>query len=354
MNSRAVTLEAITFPKHIQISLYGDGATIRRYYQVKISLKEIAQLCADIIDLLNQSAEAGKKAPYIAANLQKTGQLLFDQLLPDAVKDGLAATKANTLTLVLDDRLAEVPWELLFDGQQFLSLRFNIGRILKTTEDISPCPARKTKFPQKMLILADPTNNLPAARVEAMVVGDVIEKKPDWVHLSSKVIGISRLYLKKNMRGFDALHYAGHARYDAKNAKNSGWLLNDGTLTVSDIRQMAAAAPFPALVFSNSCDSAMAKTGYIDQTMEKKCLGLATAFLASGTRYFIGSLWKLSDEAALFFAREFYKQLLQGRAIGEAVRRARTYLIRNYGTGNIAWASYVLYGDPAKTLFPKR
>jgi hypothetical protein len=63
-------------------------------------------------------------------------------------------------------------------------------------------------------------------------------------------------------------------------------------------------------------------------------------------RAYLGSLWRVDDDAAEAFALAFYQSVLQGHMIGEAVQHARIAVIGKHGEGQHAWASYVLYGPP--------
>jgi len=56
-----------------------------------------------------------------------------------------------------------------------------------------------------------------------------------------------------------------------------------------------------------------------------------------------GKYWMSRGE---LFAVEFYSALMEGATIGEAMRQARLFLIKEYGEDTIVWASYMLYGDP--------
>ncbi len=56
----------------------------------------------------------------------------------------------------MDDQLVQVPWELLHDGRQFLCQGFNLGRLVKTRQNISGGKTRLLGPPLKVLVLADP------------------------------------------------------------------------------------------------------------------------------------------------------------------------------------------------------
>ncbi len=49
-------------------------------------------------------------------------------------------------------------------------------------------------------------------------------------------------------------------------------------------------------------------------------------------------------------AQTFYREMLSGKTIAEALRIARVTLIQEHGEQTIVWASYVLYGDPSRAF----
>ena len=109
---------------------------------------------------------------------------------------------------------------------------------------------------------------------------------------------------------------------------------------------MAGAKPFPALVFSNACQSGQTEEWKISEGYSKRIYGLANAFLLAGVQHYIGTFWEILDRPGSLFSREFYRAMTEGCPIGEAVKKARMSLIREYGEDTIVWASYMLYGDP--------
>jgi len=76
--------------------------------------------------------------------------------------------------------------------------------------------------------------------------------------------------------------------------------------------------------------------------------GWAKSFLTAGAGAFIGSLWEVRDSSASLFAEEFYRVLVSGAPLGDAMKQART-AIQNE-PGDPTWLAYTLYGNPAAIL----
>ncbi len=283
----------------------------------------------------------------IINQLKSTGQLLFDAIFSVEMKHKLATTTSEDLVISIDDHLVYIPWELLYDGNSFLCLRFNMGRLVRTRQAIPKFTVRQTEIPLEILIVADPQGNLPSAHKEGYSIRDKLNNLEDTIDMTIMNSGVKPALLGQKMCDFDILHYAGHADYDIKNPSNSGFLMEDGKLKASDINKMIGLKPLPSLVFSNACQSGHTDAWKVGNDYEAQIYGLANAFLLAGVQHYIGTFWEVHDESSLYFATDFYKELAAGTSVGEAIRKARLQLIEKYGEENIIWASYMLYGDPS-------
>ncbi len=343
-------LEAVRKEKKINVSLYQLGSTVHAFEEIAFSSSDILALGAEITRLLSQANEFSGRVKGLSLELKKTGQLLFDALLTEDIKSRLKSTKVQNLIVALDENLVEVPWELLFDGEQFLSLRFNFGRVIKTQNKNLSVTQRFIQRPMKMLILADPCGDLAMASREAQLLRDVLQGESGQISVSTKQKEIVTDYLKRNLRDYDLVHYAGHAEFRESAPAKGGWRLADGNFTVGDVLKMKGGAAFPLLVFSNACQSAYQKGEGRTAQAEQQIFNLANAFLLSGVKYFIGALGKIPDDIGPTFAQAFYQTLVNGKSAGFALRKARLRVIEERGEDCLSWASYILYGDPSGLL----
>jgi CHAT domain-containing protein/TolB-like protein len=330
-----------------------EEKTIKHYEENRFQPREIEKYCKDIIDLLNRANRRGMVSTEILGRLREKGHLFFDEILPTETKNKFAATSARDLILQLDDNLVHIPWELLFDGEEFLCLKFNMGRVVRTRQKILHFKERKKGKPLKMLLLADPKKDLESSYQEGLAVRDALDKDKHLIHISFRSGPIDSQFVRAKIRDFDMVHYAGHADYDPEDPGESGWLLEKGKLTASDIGKLAGLSPFPALIFSNACKSGQTEQWKIDENYNEKIYGLANAFLLSGVQHYVGTFWEILDTSSSQFALDFYKSMFKGASIGEALHLARHSMIKTYGKNSILWASYLLYGDPTtKYILP--
>ena len=323
----------------------GKESTIRHYEEIPVSMDLIQTKCREMVDTLNKANRKGCVTRDVLLRLREIGQVLHDELFSLNVKEKLKNTKAEYLTLRIDDQLVQIPWELLNDGKHFLCQRFNIGRLVKTRQPILGIRTRLLAKPLKMLILADPEGDLKGAYAEGVQIREHMDRDKDLINVSFLSGNITPDSIKEKIRNFDFVHFAGHADFDPQNAEESGWRLTKGSLKAKDIAKMASTI-MPSLIFSNACQSARTDMWVIKVDFQDEIFGLANSFLLAGVKHYVGTFWEISDEPSSRFASKFYKYLFSGMTIGEAIRWSRLALIKEYGEESIVWASYVLYGDP--------
>jgi len=344
-------IDVMRVADRLKISAYekfvGESETVLHYREIPIPIDIIDRRCREIAETLNKANRQGRVSRDILVRLREIGQVFFDDLFTQDVKQKVRNTAAEHLILNLDDTLVHIPWELLYDGRQFLSQRFSMGRLVRTKQKVPGSGRlRKLTGPLKMLILADPGGDLNGAYAEGKQLRDYIDEHKKLVSVSLLTQGITSEYIREKIRNFDFAHYAGHSDYDHDNPGESGWRLKKERFRAREIVKMAGAGSMPSLIFSNACQSARTEGWEIRESFHDEIFGLANAFVLSGVRHYVGTFWEVLDQPSRRFAVEFYKQLFSGQSVGMAVRRARLALIREYGEETIVWASYLLYGDP--------
>jgi CHAT domain-containing protein len=350
MSAYGLVLEAARQERRIKVSVYERGAgiegTLRPYEDSPVSWDQVERGVSEITGLLNRANKRGKLSPEIFRSLTKAGQLLFDLLIPAKAREKLNASSAEELILHIDDKLVHIPWELLFNGREFLCRRFATGRVVSTSQVPTALAKRELKAPLKVLILADPRQDLKASYREGVEIRNLLDEASSEFEVDFKSAPIDVSFVKKNLRDYDVVHYAGHADYNPGKPAEGGWLLSDGRLKASEIPTMGGLQPMPFLVFSNACQSGQSGEWQVQDDYGEQIFGLANAHLMAGVQHYIGTFWEILDEPSSHFAKSFYGFLAQGEPVGAAVRKARERLIADFGEETIVWASYMLYGDP--------
>jgi CHAT domain-containing protein/tetratricopeptide (TPR) repeat protein len=353
-DTNALVLEILRQDNALAMSVFDHGelaSTLRHYSKLPFLFPEANNLCQEILDVLNKAGKEVRQENELADHLKKAGQLLWDHLLTKPVKEKLKATQVLDLILSIDEELVNIPWELLYTGEDFLCLKFNLGRVVRTREQSNLPQYRSLSGNPKMLILVNPTADLKSAYSEGVFIKNQFVHRRKEISIDFKSTNIDTIYVKKNLRDYDIVHFAGHCQYDADRPKNSGWVLSDKVFTVNDICVMGQTLSLPTLVFSNACHSAKSQDSLLNKDCQQRTYSLASAFLFSGVRHYIGTIRKIEDPISLTFAKEFYSRLISGHSVGESMRLSRLKLVKEHGIAAISWASYILYGDPKFTLF---
>ncbi len=348
-------LEVVCRDQYLNLSLYEreQVSPLKAINTIPIDFSRIECLNSEIIALINRATKKKKYNEGLLNELKKNARLLYDLILPREIKNRLSSLGSVNLILSLDERLISIPWEILFDGRDFLCLKFNLGRSIRTQNFSIQVQYRSIPEKPKMLILANPTGDLRSAYQEGIYIKNCLIKRGR-INVDFKAQEIDSNYVRKNLRDYDIIHFAGHCEYNYKNPQESGWILSDGWVSARDFLTLGESSALPSMIFANACQSARASSDILDSHSQSNIYSLAQAFLFAGARHYMGSFWRLDDDFSAEFAEEFYNQISNTQSIGKAVRLARLRLFNRYNY-SIAWAGYVLYGDPSFVLFkPKR
>ena len=113
-------------------------------------------------------------------------------------------------------------------------------------------------------------------------------------------------------------------------------------LTPGDVKQMRRV---PELVFINCCHLGRVDGKDSDRDrLHRLAANLAMQFIEMGVRAVIAAGWAVNDLAALTFAESFYRDMVNGRPFGEAVRLARKRTWLGHPAYN-TWGACQCYGD---------
>ncbi|MFH1577974.1 MAG: tetratricopeptide repeat protein [Candidatus Omnitrophota bacterium] len=345
-------LEITVQDQHLNMSLNQKEqvSPLKTVSSVPIDFSRIEYLVNEVVIIINKANQKKLIDKYSVDELTKNTRLLYDLLFSRQIKARLSSVVSANLVFSLDERLIDIPWEILFDGTDFLCLKFNLGRSIHTkTSEIQPT-YRSIPLRPKMLILANPTGDLKSAYQEGLRIKNFLIKNGR-INVDFKAQNIDSNYVRKNLRDYDIIHFAGHCEYDLKNPEESGWVLSDGWISAREFFALSAGSAFPSVIFVNACQSARTSNNILDPESQGNVYTLAQAFLFAGVRHYLGSFWRIEDNSSWEFAEEFYSQIVNSKPIGEAVRLARLRLFRKYGISAINWSAYVLYGDPSFVLF---
>ena len=117
--------------------------------------------------------------------------------------------------------------------------------------------------------------------------------------------------------------------------------------TTADIAKVGIRA---TLMVLSCCHSGHGKI-----MMAEGVVGIARAFLASGARSVLGSLWLLDDSSTKEFMIRFYGHLVRDKLIAsEALHQSMKWMRETKKYGVSDWAPFVLIGDDVTFDFKLR
>jgi len=272
--------------------------------------------------------------------LYALGLSVAHDLLGEGVAEALADLPGDHLQLGVHGELAAVPWELMVTrkGGRFLWQLFSVTRQLRDEAPAAGAIAGASGA-HRVLLLAnlepEQGRTLPAAEQEAASLLELGATRPDLLRVVRKSPRDGDELRRLLREGFDVVHFAGHTGRTDDGGR--GWTLGSGE-TVAPAELMSTSGA-PMLVFANACSSGAESGGGLAES--------ARAMMLAGAGAYLCTLAELHDSGSASFSGAFYRALVRGETLGDALTAARSALL---GSHPLTWANYVLYGDPTARL----
>lgn len=295
-------------------------------------------------------------AMQINPNNLDTLQLLY-RLLVEPVANRL---DTGELIIVSHDMLNFVPFaSLVSDPETFLGERFTISYSPSATvhtyqvQHASASPAAPGQGTALVIGVNNPGGrtliSLQNAEMEARRVAEILNVEA--------ITGdaVTEQMVMDAIEDVDVVHIAAHGDFGVDSPLDSFLALsapllletdvspdNDSRLTVREVYALRLRQS--PLVVLSACETA---AGEISQGDEVQ--GLARAFLLSGARSVIASLWSVDDAATVELMVHFYQLRTQeGMTDAQALAAAQAYLRDTFPEWDLPyyWAPFILVGQP--------
>jgi tetratricopeptide (TPR) repeat protein len=177
----------------------------------------------------------------------------------------------------------------------------------------APAPVRMSPA----LVVADPTDELHYAELEAGAVGRILGGAEPLGSFDATVAEVI-----ERAREASIVHMACHGVYDWDDPLDSAVVLAGGELltwrrVVSEVELRQA-----PLVTLSACETGVADT----MEMPDEVIGLAAGFLLAGASGVVSSLWAVDDVATALLMEQFYTRVRDGEAPASALREAQRWL----------------------------
>jgi len=267
--------------------------------------------------------------------LQEVGRILALELFPPALLDCLDQEEIRTLELDVPLTLYWVPWEMTIVGSEFLSQRYPITRTI--SEAMSNTRYSMVQFPIRLLIVANPENNLPWASHEVNQIISTLREVHTHIHIEVLAgAQATRYNILQRLRECDIFHFSGHSRVD---------IHGDAALYCAAgeklaLKELSKIKHQIKLIFLNSCESG-AVIGFSDIVNHS----FVRALFDQGVTAMVLTIREIEDASGAYFAGGLYRTLAEGKTIGHAVHDAQK-TIRRHDAASTIWANYVLFGSP--------
>jgi DNA-binding NarL/FixJ family response regulator len=374
------------------------GARLRRAarrdserYRLTISFGREHWLGSDLHGARTGSYRAERPLPLDAADLtsraDRVNLLLFSGASTTWREEAKSVGKATFAALQMDRRIAAdldraralsdarnplrlelsgpsaglgVPFELMFDGNEYLCLDTVLTRKLaqeelpltRKTEPFSTFLAdlsKKGEALRLLLVGANTDGKIPLAETEVSELVKEIGVEVRRLGLHSQVDVLSGTAatwetVRDRLRNgfYHIFHYAGHGRFADKLPEVSGLMLSHGessrVLTAADLKLLVSGTSL-RFVFLSCCLGARTAA----HAGRGEFQGILEALARADVPAVLGYRWTVGDEVALELARCFYSALWKDLSPGLALLEARKFTSMGpLGRDGEAWASPIL------------
>lgn len=295
--------------------------------------------------------KAVKEAVDESKDASMMTSMLFKLLFPNTLKE--QALSDTDLVLVLDEKTAQYPWELLAERKRGavepLAVRMGMLRQFKTSRFVpNPQPARE----RSAFVVGAPKTppgwrKLNGAASEAELVAGLL--KAEHYDLGGGALieeGALKIMGRLMNGSYKIIHLAGHGKFTPGEPCGSGMILDDDILLSS--MELANLDPLPELVFINCCYLGQVEAGVeqgAPESPNELAASIARLLIEKGVKAVVAAGWPVYDESAKVFAKTFYQEMLRGQKFGEAVKAARATTYNLHPEDN-TWGAYQCYGNP--------
>ena len=285
---------------------------------------------------------------------QNIGSRLADAVLPAQARAALDAHPGTPIDILHDIEAAAIPFEMLClttpgaPSPHWPAREGGIRRCLLAHNIPRRQAIHSRGLRLRLLLVADPRGDLEHAREEAGRIRAAFASRSDVIVdplTGPAEATFENVLAKLKTCNFDILHFAGHAKFDARDPAQSGLTLAGGKLLRAQDLIAAQLRELPALIVLNACEAGRVRAEAPDPPPEQQSTrdaSLAETLIGAGLQGFIGNLWRVEDRAAANFSVELYTALAGGASLGEALLSARRKL---FAANQRDWLNYMFFGE---------
>jgi CHAT domain-containing protein len=337
IDPKAAIVYPIITPSHLEVIVSIPNQPLF-HYGTAVRPAEINQAINQMLASLHQKAFASERLPI--------AKKFYSWLIQPALAK-LKASDTETLVMVLDGELRNMPMAALYDGthKQYLIEQYNLvlNQGLKLLKGRSSLAGNNLRMVIAGISDAQAGfNELPAVDYELSQITQQVNSK-SFINEGFTTDSLATAIADSD---YPIVHLATHGRFSS-NLKDTFILAWDQKINIDRLEQLlrprqdSNRTPIELLVLS-ACETA---TGD-----RRATLGLAGVALRSGARSTLASLWTVADRSTAELMVRFYDELGKPNTTkAAALRQAQLSLLRGeYGADYkhpYYWAAFVLAGN---------
>ena len=329
LDPQAAVLYTVILDDRLEVIAALPGKPLH-HYTTNISPQEIE------IDVT--SIVSSVKLPQRKLNLMPFQKVY--QWLIDPIEAELATNEIDTIVLIPDGILRNLPPAVLHDGDRYLGEKYNLA-IAPGLQLVDPQPISLTK---RELLLA----GLTEARQGFSPLPGVTKEVRDINNLYPAEILLNSSFTEDNFNqavedsNYKVIHLATHGKFSSQ-LDNTFVLTWDERLNINELNELIRKDskqlnPVELLVLS-ACETAIGD--------KQAALGLAGIAVRAGARSTMASLWDVSDEATVMLMTNFYQELKKTDITkAEALRIAQQNVLQTEKFSHpYFWSAFILVGN---------
>jgi CHAT domain-containing protein len=340
-SSETVALEGIraslpaesTLLEYFQVQDQLLVAVITREILNIVPVSKVATLAPVAEHLEFQLAKFRLGNEYLSAfagSLLEATQLHLKTLYDALITPIRAHLRGKNLIIVPHGLLHRLPFQALFDGQEYLIDQFTLSYAPSATIH-ALCAKRPVNSKGPALVMGIWDAAAPSIRDEAVEIAKVI---PQCELLLGRDATAAALQTTGSLCRF--IHIATHGYYRQDSPTFSGIRLGDSILSLYDLYRLRLPAE---LIVLSGCATGVSTVAGGDEL-----LGLVRGLIYAGARCTLLSLWDVNDRSTLEFMTFFYGRLQSGANKAEALQRA-VQNVRLKHPHPYYWAPFNLIGN---------
>ncbi|HVF38600.1 MAG TPA: CHAT domain-containing protein, partial [Gemmatimonadaceae bacterium] len=344
LSPNEVLIKYMATPKRLIVFVARQGQL--HHVASDLTIDELSTRVRIASELASRHGEASARQHVLRA--------LYDVLLFPVERAGLLKN-VETLVIVPSEMLSAVPFAALVDARRKYLAESHAVLMLSSAAALPALRARGTdSIAAGHAVFAPFPTRLPGSDAEARVV--------------ARSVGAARLMvgpaatetaLRAALASASIVHVASHAVLNHPSpmfsrvelaARIGGAPVDDGRLEVHELLNTRVRSQ---LVFLSGCETGAGTAWATSFRRGQDYSTLAQAFLYSGARDVVATLWRIDDRGAAAFAQRFYAAL-PGRSAASALALAQREMIRHpqYSAPRY-WAAYTVSGSGNLEINPQ-